>query len=132
MDEDFNSIKKFFSTLLNADVNIKDALVPSNKETFLIVVDKLQSIHDNQATLLKENGIDLGNIVEDFWFVIDNLFIMFYGEEVSKLIHWYIISRKTLDGKISPWIGEDGEAYTFKNSLDLWEYIQHFIPFNNA
>jgi hypothetical protein len=132
MNEDHKDIKKFFSDLLNANVTIKDSLYPDNKETFLIVVDKLKSIYDSQVSLLHEKGIDLGDITEDFWFVIDNLFIMFYGEEINNLIQWYITSQKNSKGKVTPWIGEDGKIYEFRNSLDLWEYIQYFIYSKDA
>jgi hypothetical protein len=132
MNEDHKDIKKFFSDLLNANVTIKDSLYPDNKETFLIVVDKLKSIYDSQVSLLHEKGIDLGDITEDFWFVIDNLFIMFYGEEINNLIQWYITSQKNSKGKVTPWIGKDGKSYEFRNSLDLWEYIQYFIYSKDA
>jgi hypothetical protein len=73
-------------------------------------------------------GIELGQITEPLWFVLESAFKLLYGPDATSLIWWYIFDRIEKDGEIIPFTDEDGKEYIFKDAKELWMYVNYRFP----
>jgi hypothetical protein len=95
---------------------------------FVVFIQRLEEAFETENKLYEIGGIELGQITEPLWFVLESAFKILYGEDTTNLIWWYIFDRIEEDGEILPFTDEDGKEYIFNNVKELWMYINYRSP----
>lgn len=120
------NIKNFGQRLRMEESN--STKVKKEKEIFIENVDLLEQCIKRTEVLAMGLSIDLIDYEDPFWVVIENMFLLMYGEVVYELVFWYLYDRIDEDGKLNPLIfeeeGKEPKEIKIKNSSDLWKFIE--------
>jgi hypothetical protein len=118
-------IKKFGQRLKIEES--KTTKVLKEKEVFIENVTILEEVLKRSDKLYNEFVIDVYMYEEPFLQVIENLFLLKYGEIISEIVFWYLYDRKDDDGNIYPLVFEEEDKepvdIILKTPTDLWKFI---------
>jgi hypothetical protein len=118
-------IKKFGQRLKIEES--KTTKVLKEKEVFIENVTILEEVLKRSDKLYNEFVIDVYMYEEPFLQVIENLFLLKYGEVISEIVFWYLYDRKDDDGNIYPLVFEEEDKepvdIILKTPTDLWKFI---------
>jgi len=118
-------IKKFGQRLKLEES--KTTKVLKEKEVFIENVTILEEVLKRSDKLYNEFVIDVYMYEEPFLQVIENLFLLKYGEVISEIVFWYLYDRKDDDGNIYPLVFEEEDKepvdIILKTPTDLWKFI---------
>jgi hypothetical protein len=118
-------IKKFGQRLKLEES--KTTKVLKEKEVFIENVTILEEILQRSDKLFNGYSIDLYMYEEPFLQIIENLFLLKYGEIISEIVFWYLYDRKDDDGNIYPLVFEEEDKepvdIILKTPTDLWKFI---------
>jgi hypothetical protein len=126
--EGINDVKKLFKKILGSEVIVNDSMDVTEEIIFVVFIQRLEEAFETENKLYEIGGIELGQITEPLWFVLESAFKILYGEDTTNLIWWYIFDRIEEDGEILPFTDEDGKEYIFNNVKELWMYINYRSP----
>jgi len=126
--EGVEEILNLFKGILGSEVIVSDNMDMTEEIIFVVFIQKLEEAFETENKLYEIGGIELGQITEPLWFVLERAFKLLYGKDATDLIWWYIFDRIEKDGEILPFIDGDGKEYTFKDVKELWMYINHRFP----
>jgi hypothetical protein len=105
----------------------KTTKVLKEKEVFIENVSILEEILQRSDKLFNGYSIDLYMYEEPFLQIIENLFLIKYGEIVSEIVFWYLYDRKDDEGNIYPLVFEEEDKepvdVILKTPTDLWKFI---------
>ncbi len=118
-------IKKFGQRLKLEES--KTTKVLKEKEVFIENVTILEEILQRSDKLFNGYSIDLYMYEEPFLQIIENMFLLKYGEIISEIVFWYLYDRKDDDGNIYPLVFEEENKepvdIILKTPTDLWKFI---------
>jgi hypothetical protein len=118
-------IKKFGQRLKLEES--KTTKVLKEKEVFIENVTILEEILQRSDKLYNDYTIDLYMYEEPFLQIIENMFLLKYGEIISEIVFWYLYDRKDDDGNIYPLVFEEEDKepvdIILKTPTDLWKFI---------
>jgi hypothetical protein len=118
-------IKKFGQRLKLEES--KTTKVLKEKEVFIENVTILEEILQRSDKLFNGYSIDLYMYEEPFLQIIENMFLLKYGEIISEIVFWYLYDRKDDDGNIYPLVFEEEDKepvdIILKTPTDLWKFI---------
>ena len=118
-------IKKFGQRLKLEES--KTTKVLKEKEVFIENISILEEILQRSDKLFNGYSIDLYMYEEPFLQIIENLFLLKYGEIVSEIVFWYLYDRQDDDGNIYPLVFEEEDKepvdIILKTPTDLWKFI---------
>jgi hypothetical protein len=118
-------IKKFGQRLKLEES--KTTKVLKEKEVFIENVTILEEILQRSDKLFNGYSIDLYMYEEPFLQIIENIFLLKYGEIISEIVFWYLYDRKDDDGNIYPLVFEEEDKepvdIILKTPTDLWKFI---------
>ena len=126
--EGMNDVKNLFKEILGSDVIVSDSMDITEEIIFVVFIQKLEEAFETENQLYEMGGIELGQITEHLWFVLESAFKLLYGPDATSLIWWYIFDRIEKDGEILPFTDEDGKEYIFKDAKELWMYVNYRFP----
>jgi hypothetical protein len=126
--EGINDVKKLFKKILGSEVIVNDSMDVTEEIIFVVFIQRLEEAFETENKLYEIGRIELGQVTEPLWFVLEHTFKLLYGEEATNLIWWYIFDRIGENDEITPFIDEDGKEYTFQNAKELWMYINYRFP----
>jgi hypothetical protein len=126
--EGINDVKKLFKKILGSEVIVNDSMDVTEEIIFVVFIQRLEEAFETENKLYEIGGIELGQVTEPLWFVLEHTFKLLYGEEATNLIWWYIFDRIGENDEITPFTDEDGKEYTFQNAKELWMYINYRFP----
>jgi len=123
------SIKNFGQKLKMEESN--STKVKKEKEIFIENITLLEQCIKRVEVLIGGFAVDLCNYEDPFWMVIENMFLLKYGENIYELIFWYLYDRVDENGKIYPLIleeeGKEPKEIKIKTPNDLWNFIEKNI-----
>jgi len=122
-----DEIEKLFNKILGTKVTIKDNIDQSEEIIFKAFVDKLDKNNIVESQLFEISGLDVTNIVDPLYSIIEATFRMLYGQEATDMVLWYIHDRFDADGNIVK-LDFKGKTFILKDSNDLWNYIKYKSP----
>ncbi len=122
-----DEIEKLFNKILGTKVTIKDNIDQSEEIIFKAFVDKLDKNNIVESQLFEISGLDVTNIVDPLYSIIESTFRMLYGQEATDMVLWYIHDRFDADGNIVK-LDFKGKTFILKDSNDLWNYIKYKSP----
>ena len=118
-------IKKFGQRLKLEES--KTTKVLKEKEVFIENISLLEEILQRSDKLFNGYSIDLYMYEEPFLQIIENMFLLKYGEIISEIVFWYLYDRKDDDGNIYPLVFEEEDKepvdIILKTPTDLWKFI---------
>jgi len=122
-------IKKFGQRLKLEES--KTSKVKKEKEIFIENVTLLEQCFKRADDIHEHLGIDLYMYEEPFLQIIENLFLIKYGETVSEIVFWYLYERVGEDGVIHPLIYEEENKepieLIIKTPTDLWKFVDKLM-----
>ena len=122
-------MKSLFKNILGSDITIKDNLKATEENVFIIIIDKLDNSRITEERIFDIGGIDIKQITDPLWVVVESLMKMTYGVEACGIIFWYLYERHNPDGTIIDLNEEETEkSFKLKSSKDLFSYIKHRFP----
>ena len=125
MDSSKEDIQKLFSLILGSKVNIISKTVEiDKKDLFIFCVEQLGDCLKREEQL-EEIGVNISQITDPLWFLVENLSLAFYGGETTDLIMWFLYDRIDIDGKIQYYIDDSDKRFLFNTPDDLWSYVNH-------
>ena len=109
-----DNIRNLFKRMLGNNIKIKDNLKSTEEGVFILFVEMLEKAKQKEDELL-ETGLDIHNLVDPLWVVIENLLRLQFGPDTTELIMWYLYDRYGPDGKLIPLIDENTDKkFKFK------------------
>ena len=126
--EGMDDVKNLFKEILGSDVIVSDSMDITEEIIFVVFIQKLEEAFEIENQLYEMGGIELVQITEPLWFVLESAFKLLYGPDATRLIWWYIFDRIEKDGEILPFTDEDGKEYIFKDAKELWMYVNYRFP----
>ena len=112
----------------------KTSRVKKEKEVFIETVTLLEHGLQRSDILYKDFNIDIYSYEEYFIKIIENLFLLKYGEVATEIMIWYLYDRVDETGKVYPLIYEEEEKppieIKIKNPTDLWKFIDKLLKQN--
>ncbi len=126
--EGIDDVKKLFKKILGSEVIVNDSMDMTEEIIFVVFIQRLEEAFETENKLYEIGRIELGQVTEPLWFVLEHTFKLLYGEEATNLIWWYIFDRIGENDEITPFTDEDGKEYTFQNAKELWMYINYRFP----
>jgi ATP-dependent Clp protease adapter protein ClpS len=112
----------------------KTSRVKKEKEVFIETVTLLEHCLQRSDILYKDFNIDIYSYEEYFIKIIENLFLLKYGEVATEIMIWYLYDRVDETGKVYPLIYEEEEKppveIKIKTPTDLWKFIDKLLKQN--
>lgn len=107
----------------------KTTKVLKEKEVFIENITILEKILKRSDKLHDEFTIDIYRYEEPFLQIIENMFLLKYGEIISEIVFWYLYGRKDETGTIHPLVFEEEDKepvdIILKTPTDLWKFVKH-------
>jgi hypothetical protein len=132
MIEEFDAqgdMKSLFKKILGSNVTIKDNLRATEVNVFCLFIQKLEESKKKEDRVFEESGIELKEITDPLWMVIESTMKMIYGVEAVGIIFWYLYERYNPDGTVIDLVDEKtGKSFSLKTPKDLFSYIKHRFP----
>lgn len=125
MFEDMEPITNLFTEILGVEPNIKDNIEGDEEMVFNIIIRHLENSKYDEDKIFEYARVDLTQITDPLWAVLEAQFQLLYGEDGAETIFWYLFDRVDKDGVINPLVGKDGKKYTLKEPKDLWNFIKY-------
>ena len=119
-NEDIDYIKKVFSGLLGAKIEVQDNFNTIEKILFYNIVENLDKSYKIERGVLEDGGFNeklLGDITDPLWSTIEQNLNFIYGKEITSALLWFVLER-------GPYEDENGGNHNFKKVGDLWEYVK--------
>ena len=120
--------RNLFKRMLGNNIKIKDNLKSTEEGVFILFVDMLEKAKNTEDTIL-EAGVDLHQIVDPLWIVVENLLKLQFGPDTTELIMWYLYDRFGPDNKLILLMDKNtGKNFRIKNPKDLFQYLKYRSP----
>ena len=119
-------IKKTLELILGAPLSLEienNSEEDKLKNEFLKVMDLYEMVWKRQAEFEEQSGIDLTAYDDPFFRIIEGIIYFSFSPEAVRAILFFIYSRYDLDGKLTPYVDDEGEEHLMANADDLWEYM---------
>ncbi len=119
-------IKKTLELILGAPLSLEienNSEEDKLKNEFLKVMDLYEMVWKRQAEFEEQSGIDLTAYDDPFFRIIEGIIYFSFSPEAVRAILFFIYSRYDLDGKLTPYVDDEGEEHLMANGDDLWEYM---------
>lgn len=118
-------INDFFKDVFGDKVNISAQIESSSeKEKLQFIIETIDSIIDRDYKLAELTNIDFTSYSEPYFIAIENLIAMYYGEEATNAIMFYLYGNEDDDGNEIPFDeDDDGNQVFIRTFEDLWSII---------
>jgi len=127
------SITKFGSNLKVSEALPKE--FQSERELFINIVNNLEKSNETDNVLFDNFGIDVLDFQLPLHNVIQNLFLLKYGQTKTDIIMWYLFNRSIEHDKTIPLIlindeddEDEDEELILNNAGELYDYINKLKP----
>ena len=87
-------MKSLFKNILGSDITIKDNLKATEENVFKIIIDKLDNSRITEERIFDIGGVDIKQITDPLWVVVESLMKITYGVEACGIIFWYLYDRQ--------------------------------------
>jgi len=121
---------------LGKNLKLKKSNIPTDeKETFCELINLLENTLDRNQDLYDKYQIDMISYDEPFYVIIENLFVLHYGDWKTDIIFWYILERKGENDEIYPleWynqVTDETKELIINTPEELWDVLKS-IEINN-
>lgn len=128
--EGAKDMKTLFEGILGSDVIIKDNLDATEETVFDVFLKKLDESRLKEDVIFDEAGIDLKQVTDPLWLVVESMIKMLYGTDAADLMLWWLFERfDPSTGELLELFDEDsGKKYRLETPRDLYAYIKHRFP----
>jgi hypothetical protein len=128
-EEHAKGVKQSIESIIRTDTVLrrkKKSEDDLNRESFEKLIRTMEEIQVRDALMLAELGLDYSDYNEKFYEVIDRLFSLYFGEQASEVIFFYIYERINPDGSVNDLVDQEGKIVPLDSPSDLW-YLVNYI-----
>jgi hypothetical protein len=128
-EEHAKGIKQSIENIIGTDTVLrrkKKSEDDLNRESFEKIIQTMEEIQVRDVLMLAELGLDYSSYNEKFYEVIDRLFSLYFGEQASEVIFFYIYERINPDGSVNDLVDQEGKTVPLNSPSDLW-YLVNYI-----
>lgn len=121
-----NPLHTQLSEIVGTNIDItesKKSIAQKEQNNFCNIVNDWDKAWSRGQKIFEETGIDLGDYDAAFYKMIEDLFILHFGDK-AEIIFWWVYERYTEDGKIAIIITEEGKEHILKTPLQLYKFIK--------
>lgn len=125
-DKQADGIKKSIETIIGTNTVLKRKKKSEediHRENFLKIIQLMEELQVRSNILNVDLKLSFYDYDEKFYEIIDRMFTLQYGNEISEIIFFYIYERLNLDGTINPLQDQEGNEIILNNSFDLWNIV---------
>jgi hypothetical protein len=103
--------------------------VLNEKDTFIDLIDIFDNCNKRTEELEGNFMFAISSYDEPFYIMVENLFLLHYGEWKTDIIMWWVYDRFDEEGKISPIEFNDHDTNSKENVLvetpeQLWNFLK--------
>ena len=121
-----------FSNLLGTETIIRrqrKTQINQKKQLFLSIIQKYDDALMKSVMLDNDFQIDLSKYEDPFYNLIDEMFLLSWGDDIYKLIAFYFYGRRDEEmGEEIPIETEDGSEIYLRSPEDLYNLINKLYP----
>jgi hypothetical protein len=121
-----NPLHTQLSEIVGTSIDIiesKKSIAQKEQNNFCNIVSNWDKAWDRGQKIFEDTGIDLGDYDSAYYRMIEDLFILHFGDK-AEIIFWWVYERYTEDGKIAILITEEGKEHILKTPLQLYKFIK--------
>lgn len=121
-----NPLHTQLSEIVGTSIDIiesKKSIAQKEQNNFCSIVSNWDKAWGRGQKIFEDTGIDLGDYDSVYYRMIEDLFILHFGDK-AEIIFWWIYERYTEDGKIAILITEEGKEHILKTPLQLYKFIK--------
>ncbi len=101
----------------------------NEKDTFIDLIDIFDNCNNRTEELEGNFMFNISSYDEPFYIMIENLFLLHYGEWKTDIILWWIYDRFDEEGKISPIKFNDHDENSQEDVIvetpeQLWNFLK--------
>lgn len=125
-DQQADGIKKSIETIIGTNTVLKRKKKSEediHRENFLKIIQLMEELQVRSNILNVDLKLNFYDYDEKFYEIIDRMFTLQYGNEISEIIFFYIYERLNLDGTINSLQDQDGNEIILNNAFDLWNIV---------
>lgn len=120
-----------FDQMLGITTVIKKRKQPkksNKKELFLSIFKKYEDMLIKSTNLQMQYDIDLTAYEDPFYSIIDDLILLGFGEEIYKVVSFYLYKRVNQDGTFNSFFDSNGGKVNLSTYNDLFIYLNLKFP----
>lgn len=114
-------LKSVFKSILGTEIKLSPQKGNNEEEVFCLLIEKLEESLDFESAADNISGIKLDKITTPLWYVIDNMFAMLYGDDITDIIMWYLLEKENKPTVSTPYGDIEIEINTSK---ELFKFIK--------
>lgn len=117
-----------FGNKLKITQRVEKEKTLTEEQLFIEIVDKLVNCWDKSNKIYELFKVNTLEYEEDFYQVVEDLFLIKYGPWKTEVVMWYIFGRIDIDGNIYPLLvqlddNEEEKEIYLKTSKELWDFL---------
>jgi len=127
MDNSKNPLFKPLQEIVGTNVNISESpktRAKKEQEMFCSIVDLWDGTWRRNHKLFDEFTLDFSGYDTPFYEMIEQLFIMCYGEFKTEIVSWWVYERFLEDGELAILVDENEKEHELKTSQELFKFIK--------
>lgn len=128
---DKGNLKLGFDRMLNADTIIRRQrrnAKTQKKEIFQSIIDNYEQLLIRSEKIQYSFNIDLSKYEESYFRIMDEMFMLSWGQEIYKLVIFYLYERYNEDGTENCLYDINEKEIYLKSSEDLYMFINQLYP----
>lgn len=129
---DNKDLQYSFSSLLGAETIIrrqKRNEKLQKKNQFISIIKKYDEALTKSMMIEAQFQIDMSKYEDIFYSIIDEIFILSYGDNIYQLIAFFFYERRDpITGEEQYIVGENGEEIFIRTPEDLFNTIERIYP----
>lgn len=117
-----------FGNKLKITQRVEKEKTLTEEQLFIEIVDKLVNCWDKSNKIYELFKVNTLEYEEDFYQVVEDLFLIKYGPWKTEVVMWYTFGRIDIDGNIYPLLvqldeNEEEKEIYLKTSKELWDFL---------
>jgi len=124
-------LQEGFNKMLGVDTIIRRKRLTQKNQKRNLFLDIIKKYDEelNKSLLLETNfQIDISKFNDPLYHIIDNMILLSWGEDVSRLISFYFYERFSEDGNPNFMIGPNLEEIFIESPEELYDVIIKLFP----
>ena len=126
------NLKKGFDEMLGASTIVRrkrNNTQNIRKQMFISIIQRYEESIIKSVLLNEQYGIDVNKYEDPLFNIIDDMMLFNWGDDIYKLIEFYIYDRIDIETGEEYFIQDDnGEEHFVRNPTDLFELINKLYP----
>jgi len=120
-----NEVKKSIEEIIGAPTFLKQkrkTVEDLQREQFVQIIESIEKLLSRTDKL--SEFMDITFYEQPFYQLIDDMFIIMFGENTHQVIAWYLYGQYNEDGSRTQLVDNDEKVIPLETPLDLWNFVK--------